>query len=123
MGNRYGCCRLCDRPDRRSTYTGGGTLELYRSLPDLGAMVRVEDECNRRGSRSAGDDWLERYYPREVAIKARLERQYEPAAMEGADEISVHPRCGKTGRPRFWRVRYEAVLNALEQRLGLSSPK
>ncbi len=82
--------------------------------------MRVEDGCNGRSTESVSDRWLKRYYPRERAIRARLERGVIPSVLDGADEIRVHPRCVKGMRSHYWRTRYEAVLSTLEQRLVLS---
>ncbi|HEU0098452.1 MAG TPA: hypothetical protein VFQ67_06710 [Allosphingosinicella sp.] len=102
-------------------YTQGSDLDLYASLADLGALLRVEEGCN--GSGKVTDRFLERYGRRQSVVRARLEREQGGAALEAAEEIHVHPYCGEPGRSHYWRARYESVLAELERRLLIAPPR
>jgi hypothetical protein len=102
-------------------YTQGSDVVLYFSLADLGALLRVEEGCN--GSGHVTDRFLERYGRRQSAVRARLEREHGAAALEGAEEIHVHPFCGEPGRSHYWRARYESTLAEIERRLGIAPPR
>ncbi|HEX8240354.1 MAG TPA: hypothetical protein VF574_11505 [Allosphingosinicella sp.] len=110
-----------DSPAVEPFYTQGSDLDLYGSLADLGALLRVEEGCN--GSNKVTDRFLERYGRRQSAVRARLEREHGAAALEGAEEIHVHPSCGEPGRSHYWRARYESVLAELEGRLAIAPPR
>jgi hypothetical protein len=115
-----GCATI---PPVDETYAQRSDLELFRSLADLGALSRVEDGCNGLTSDASGDRWIARYYRREQAIRELLGRIHGPAALEGADEITVHPMCRSGKRGHYWRTQYEGVLSLLEQRLAATTTR
>jgi len=82
-------------------YVECGNLDLYRSLADLGAMMRIEDGCNGLPAAYTRSRWLSRYHPRQMRVLARLEREHGTAALEEADEIKIHPRC-RGGNPSHY---------------------
>lgn len=103
-------------PPVESLPTQESDLELYASLAELGAMLRVEDGCNGRSTEAVTNSFIKKYYHREMVLRAELESEHGRVALEGLEYVDVHPRCGD-GRSRYWRTRYETVLTELERRL------